>query len=75
MSDFIKFLILGLGAGAMYGLSALGLVLVYKASSVVNFSQGAIGLCGAYAYYETIGTMPKWAGLLVAVVTSAVLGL
>ena len=49
--DVVRFAVLGLGAGAVYGLTALGIVLVYRGSGVVNFAQGAIGMIGAYVVY------------------------
>jgi ABC-type branched-subunit amino acid transport system ATPase component/branched-subunit amino acid ABC-type transport system permease component len=48
----IQFALLGLGAGALYGLAALGLVLVYRGSGVINFAQGAVGMIGTFAFYE-----------------------
>src|SRR4051794_29016463 len=48
----IQFALLGLGAGALYGLAALGLVIVYRGSGVINFAHGAVGLYGALCFYE-----------------------
>ena len=50
MNDVLLFGILGLGAGAAYALVAQGLILVYRATGVVNFAQGAIALTGASTY-------------------------
>lgn len=47
MVFFLEVLISGLLAGVMYGLVALGFVLIYKASGVFNFSQGAMVFFGA----------------------------
>jgi ABC-type branched-subunit amino acid transport system ATPase component/branched-subunit amino acid ABC-type transport system permease component len=52
MEDAFRFALIGLGAGSLYAIAAIGLVLVYRGSGVVNFAQGAIGMVGAYAYYE-----------------------
>ena len=49
--DVLRFAILGLGAGAVYGLTAQGVVLVYRGSGVVNFAQGAVGMIGAFVFY------------------------
>ncbi len=49
--DILKFAILGLGAGAVYGVTGLGVVLVYRGSGVVNFAHGAIGMVCAFAFY------------------------
>jgi ABC-type branched-subunit amino acid transport system permease subunit len=50
MSSYILFLLLGLGAGAVYGILALGLVLKYRAAGVVDFGHGAVAMFIAYVY-------------------------
>lgn len=52
MTVFLDFAILGLGTGAIYALLAMGVVVVYQGSGVINFAQGAFGLCGAIAFAE-----------------------
>jgi sulfate-transporting ATPase len=47
-----QFAIIGLGAGSLYAIAAIGLVLVYRGSKVVNFAQGAMGMMAAYIFYE-----------------------
>lgn len=42
-------LIGGLAIGAVYSLVALGIVLIYRATSIVNFAQGEVVMVGAYA--------------------------
>ena len=49
--DLLRFAILGLGAGAVYGLTGQGIVLIYRGSGVVNFAQGALGMVGAFVFY------------------------
>jgi ABC-type branched-subunit amino acid transport system ATPase component/branched-subunit amino acid ABC-type transport system permease component len=51
-NDILKFAILGFGAGAVYAITALGVVLVYRGSGVVNFAHGAIGMVGAFIFYN-----------------------
>jgi ABC-type branched-subunit amino acid transport system ATPase component/branched-subunit amino acid ABC-type transport system permease component len=46
----IQLLIAGITVGSAYALAALGLVVVYKGSGVLNFAQGAIGMVGTYIY-------------------------
>jgi branched-subunit amino acid ABC-type transport system permease component len=46
------FVISGLVVGAIYGMSAVGLVLTYKASGIFNFAQGAVATVSAYTFYE-----------------------
>lgn len=50
MTKHIVFLLLGLGSGAVFGALALGLVVTYRSSGVVNFATGAIALYTAYTY-------------------------
>jgi ABC-type branched-subunit amino acid transport system ATPase component/branched-subunit amino acid ABC-type transport system permease component len=52
MGEVLQFLVLGIGTGSLYVLLALGIVLIYRASGVVNFSQGALGLIGTYVWWE-----------------------
>ena len=52
MSEVLKFCLIGLGLGAMYSLASQGLVLIYRGSGVLNFAQGAMGMLGAYAFWE-----------------------
>ncbi|MCI0430978.1 MAG: branched-chain amino acid ABC transporter permease [Rhodospirillales bacterium] len=50
MDFFIETLVGGLLAGVMYSLVAIGFVLIYKASGVFNFAQGAMVLCAALTF-------------------------
>lgn len=52
-----KIVIAGLMNGAIYGLVAIGFVLVYKSSSVLNFSQGYMLLLGAYIFWFFKGSL------------------
>lgn len=74
--EFIQTLITGLGQGCLYGLVALGFVLIYKASEVLNFAQGDIMMLGAFfgVTFITVLELPYWLGFLLAVVTTAVVG-
>jgi sulfate-transporting ATPase len=47
-----QYLVLGVGIGGLYGLASLGLVVVYRGSGIINFAHGAIGMVGAYAFWE-----------------------
>ena len=46
--DFIQLLASGLANGCVYGLIALGFVLIYKATVAVNFAQGDFMMLGAF---------------------------
>src|SRR5258708_7350614 len=56
MQFFFEVLIGGLLAGVMYSLVALGFVLIYKASGVFNFAQGAMGF---FAALTTVGFISR----------------
>jgi branched-chain amino acid transport system permease protein len=48
MTQFLQLLFEGVSLGASYALVALGFVVIYRASGVINFAQGAMLLLGAY---------------------------
>ena len=48
----LLFAVLGAATGSLYALSALGIVLTYRASGVVNFASGAIGMVATFAFWE-----------------------
>jgi branched-chain amino acid transport system permease protein len=52
MNDAILFLILGLGAGALYAMLGAGLVVVYRGSGVINFAYGAMAMYGVFTFDE-----------------------
>ena len=49
--DIVSFLVIGLVAGSIYGLAAVGLVLTYKTSGVFNLGHGALAALAAYSFY------------------------
>ena len=62
MQSFLQFLIIGLGAGAIYALFAQGAVLIYRGSGLVNFAQGAIGTFAAYIAFVELKAQPAVGG-------------
>ena len=76
MEEVIRFALLGLGIGATYALASQGLIIVYRGSGVLNFALGAIGMAGAYVWWE-LTTNQGWAflpGLIAGVLFAAVIG-
>ena len=63
MAFFLETLIGGLMAGMLYSLVALGFVLIYKASGVFNFAQGAMVLFAALTMARFSEWIPKWTGI------------
>ncbi len=76
MLDFIQQLVGGIALGCVYGLIALGFVLIYKATEVVNFAQGDLMMLGGFFAYTFIGQLGLnyWLGFLLAVVAMAAFG-
>jgi branched-chain amino acid transport system permease protein len=85
MSTILEVLIIGLQAGAVYSLVALGIALVFKATRTLNFAQGELGTLPAFAAYlvmtgfHTAGepNVDKgrfWLASIIAVLLGAVLG-
>ena len=66
---FAEVVINGLLAGVMYSLVALGFVLIFKASGVFNFAQGAMVL---FAALTLVGLMERGVPVVVAIAVSAV---
>jgi branched-chain amino acid transport system permease protein len=62
MGFFIEVVMGGLMAGMLYSLVALGFVLIFKASGVFNFSQGAMVLFAALAMARFSEWVPQWFG-------------
>lgn len=73
---FAQLVVSGLAAGSVYALVALGLVLIYKATDVLNFAQGEFVMLGAYyaITLHVIVGMPYLPAFVLAVVCSAVTG-
>ncbi len=75
-SFFFEVLIGGLLAGVMYSLVALGFVLIYKASGVFNFAQGAMVFFAALTFVGFIELgFPFWLAFVVTMAAMVVLGL
>ena len=55
--QLIQLIIDGIASGCIYGLVALGFVLIYKATETINFAQGDILMLGAFVAYSLIGIM------------------
>lgn len=75
MTDILPYLVGGLANGALYGLLALGFVLVYRATSVVNFAIGEFLLVGAYLTYSFALVLPLPAAILGALPAAFLFGI
>ncbi|HEY0291202.1 MAG TPA: branched-chain amino acid ABC transporter permease [Hansschlegelia sp.] len=79
LSDFQFFtevLVGGLLSGVMYSLVAIGFVLIYKTSGVLNFAQGALLLFAALTFVSLVERgLPFWAAIGATVVALALIGI
>ena len=76
MANFIQALIQGVAMGSLYGLIAIGYVLIYNAWGILNFAQGDMVMIGAFAVYVThirIG-LPMWLAIPVAILICMLIG-
>lgn len=62
MGFFVEVVLGGLMAGVLYSLVALGFVLIFKASGVFNFAQGAMVLFAALSMARLSEWLPEWLG-------------
>jgi branched-chain amino acid transport system permease protein len=74
MGFFIEVLLGGLLAGVLYSLVALGFVLIFKASGVFNFAQGAMVLFAALTLVRSMEVMPFWLAFLFSCAVMVALG-
>jgi branched-chain amino acid transport system permease protein len=74
--QFFQLLISGVAQGCIYGLIAMGFVLIYKATETVSFAQGELMMLGAFAGLVgmTLLGLPYWFAVLGAVAAIALLG-
>ena len=77
MDKFLQLTLTGLTNGAIFALVALGFVLIYKASDVINFAQGDFLLFGAYMTFAMVAQigLPWPVGVALTLVFAVLLGL
>jgi sulfate-transporting ATPase len=73
----IQFLLIGLATGVLYALSALGVVLTYRVSGVLNFAAGSLGAIAAFLFYSLRDDhgVPMVVALVIALLVGAATGL
>ena len=75
MDLVLQLLFTGIGIGAVYALVALGFVLIFRATNVVNFAQGEFSMVAAYLMVVCIEMgLPYWLSFLLALAGMALLG-
>jgi branched-chain amino acid transport system permease protein len=74
--QILQLIISGIAQGCIYGLIALGFVLIYKATETVTFAQGEMMMLGAFGGLAcmTMLNFPFWLAILCSVIAMAVVG-
>jgi branched-chain amino acid transport system permease protein len=74
--QFLQLVIAGVSQGCIYGLIALGFVLIYKATETVSFAQGDLMMLGAFCGLAlmTFAGFAFWAAVLASIVAMAAFG-
>ncbi len=77
MVTLIQLVVSGLSLGSLYGLVALGLVLIFKATDVINIAQGELVMIAAFLgmYFNTFVGLSLWLSIALAILLSIVLGM
>ncbi len=78
LGQFLEVLISGLLAGVLYSLVALGFVLIFKASGVFNFAQGAMVLLAGLALVRSLDFLvakglPWWSAVLIGLIFAGII--
>jgi branched-chain amino acid transport system permease protein len=75
LTTILQFLVNGVGIGCIYGLVAIGFAVIFNASGIVNFAQGAfVMLGGVLTHVFFKAGLPLWLAGLVAILATALLG-
>ncbi|RYG62645.1 branched-chain amino acid ABC transporter permease, partial [bacterium] len=72
----LQLVINGAASGCIYGVIALGFVLIYKATEMINFAQGDLMMLGGFAAFSLIAGfgLNYWLGAFLAIMIMAVFG-
>lgn len=76
INTITQLILSGISIGCIYGIVALGFVLIYKATEVINFAQGELMLLGAFLAYSfiTFAHLPYWAAFLLTILVMGLMG-
>ncbi len=74
MTTFTELLLNGLSMGSVYALIALGFVVIFRATEVVNFAHASLLLAGGYITASLHDDLGFWPALLVGIAGAAVVG-
>src|SRR5260370_42212118 len=76
MATFAAYTVIGLSLGGIFSLAALGIVLIYRTTGVLNFAHGAMGMVSTFVAWQVFygwshPFWPGWVATFLAVVAGA----
>jgi branched-subunit amino acid ABC-type transport system permease component len=81
MSQFAAYTVIGLSLGGIFALAALGIVLIFRATGVLNFAHGAMGMFSTFVAWQVFygwdhpAWMPQWAVTAAAIAVGITIGI
>jgi len=78
MNLFIQRIVDGLATGSMYGVVAIPMVLIFKATTLINFAQGELAMLGAFfgfVFAVQLFSLPVWIAAIIAMLLAAAVGI
>src|ERR1700752_5000669 len=78
MAAFAAYTVIGLSLGGIFALAALGIVLVYRVTGVLNFANGAMGMFSTFVAWDIFfhrSNQNFWLSLVAGLLFSVILGL
>ena len=74
MREFLQLVVVGLSTGSAFALVGIGMVLIYRTTSIINFAQGAFAVFGGLFTVSLVDDMPTAFAAAIAVFATAVIG-
>ena len=75
MRDFLQVLLVGIGDGAVYAMLGLGLVVIYRATGLLNFAQGELSMFSTFIVWTLWNAgLPLWLAVLGGMVGGFLIG-
>ncbi|MBW1813110.1 MAG: branched-chain amino acid ABC transporter permease [Deltaproteobacteria bacterium] len=77
LNEILQTILSGISVGCIYGLIALGFVMIFKATEVINFAQGELMMVGAFIAFSLISFfhLSYWTTLLLTTLIMALFGM
>ena len=75
MAELLQQVVIGLSSGAIYGLLALALVIIHRATGVVNFAQGEMAMLTTFVAWQLVQWgVPYWVAFFATIGNAIALG-